>query len=200
MQIGLERYRPRRGDATTGRGALPGSRIHEACPCCESAERLATDASATIRCARACGDIRSRSGTGGMRGGVVAPARRGRVAAGGASSDMGLAMAGVLVEDGRGNAEPTEQRAKRRGAPRCSGFRGRRDGRHTEGGGGGEMQAVQRLCRAGGGRGVVQHGAWCRFGAGLDGMPTRAEEGAALSCVSLVGFGGRSYCELCRDM
>ena len=56
-ESGLERYRPRRGDATTGRGALPGSRIHEACSCCESAERLATDASATIRCARACGDI-----------------------------------------------------------------------------------------------------------------------------------------------
>ena len=59
---------------------------------------------------------------------------------------------------------------------------------------------MQRSCRAGGERGVVQHGAWCRSGTGLDGMPTGAEEGATLYCVSLVGSVGCSLCELCRDM
>ena len=144
---------------------------------------------ATTRCARACGDIRSGV-TGSLRDGVAEPARRGRAAAGGASSVMGLVMADVRVREGarRQLADGAAGQAAR--CVRGSGFRCDRMGGSQREVEVARCEMVQRSCRAGGGRGVVQHDAWCRFGAGLDGMLTGAEEGAALHCVSLVGFGG----------
>jgi len=79
-----------------------------------AAERLATVAIlATMRCARARGDIRSGV-TGGLRDGVAEPARRGRAAAGARWAVWAWRRQTCWVGKGRGDVEPAELRVKRR--------------------------------------------------------------------------------------
>ena len=73
----------------------------------------------TMRCARACGDIRSGV-TGGLSDGVAEPARSGRAAAGVRRVLRAWRWQACGSGKGQGEAEPTEQQAKRRGASMCS--------------------------------------------------------------------------------
>ena len=93
----------------------------------------------TMRCARACGDIRSGVTGGSSDGGGGTGAERWG-SGGGASSVTGLEMAGVLVREGARRSRTSGAAGQ---AARCAdalhGLGSLQDGRYTEGGGGGEM-------------------------------------------------------------
>jgi hypothetical protein len=93
----------------------------------------------TMRCARACGDIRSGVTGGSSDGGGGTGAERWG-SGGGASSVTGLEMAGVLVREGarRSRTNGAAGQAARR-VDVLHGLGSLQDGRYTEGGGGGEM-------------------------------------------------------------